>query len=271
MTMELSQAVARTHATQPPGTLRQGAGEPLVLLHGVTGSASMWRHVLPRLATDFDTLALTLLGHRGGRQPTSQPVRVRDLIDDAERSLDELGLDTAHLAGNSLGGWVALELARRGRARSVCALSPAGVWDPAQRTTSRGTLKRVARTTAATRAILPWVARMAWVRRFGLRENAAHGERVTAQELVDLADDMLGCVVRDDLLATDESLTPLRAHCPITIAWCAKDRLFPVAQHEPLARAWFPEARFLRLDDVGHVPMMDDAALVARTIREATR
>jgi pimeloyl-ACP methyl ester carboxylesterase len=266
MTMELTQAAARAHGHNPPGTLREGAGEPLVLLHGVTGSATMWRHVLPRLAPHFDTIALTLLGHRGGRPPSMSPVRVRDVIDDAERSLDELGIESAHLVGNSLGGWVALELARRGRARSVCALSPAGVWDPARRTSASGTLKRVSRTTSATRALLPWVARLDWVRRFGLRDNAVHGERVSASELVELADDLLGCVVRDDLLATSESLSPLRARCPLTIAWSAEDRLFPVAQHEPLAREWFPEARFLRLDGVGHAPMLDDPALVARTI-----
>jgi pimeloyl-ACP methyl ester carboxylesterase len=265
MTLELVQPPSRT----PPGTLRAGSGEPLVLLHGVTGSASMWRHVMPQLAPEFDTIALTLLGHRGGRAPHARPVCVRDVVDDAERSLDELGLCSAHLAGNSLGGWVALELARRGRARSVCALSPAGVWGPAQSTTSRAKLKRVARLTAATRSLLPLAARFAFIRRFSLRENAVYGERVSAQELVQLADDLLGCVARDDLLATQEALSPLQARCPITIAWSGRDRIFPPALHEALARSWFPDAHFVQLDDVGHVPMMDDPERVAHTIRAA--
>ncbi len=248
-----------------------GSGEPLVLLHGVTGSARMWKHVLPRLAPHFDVIALTALGHRGGREPAARPVRVRDVIDDAERSLDELGLEVVHLAGNSLGGWMALELARRGRARSVCALSPAGVWDPTLGTDARGTLERVARITALTRPILPLVARLPMIRRFGLRENALHGERVSPREFVDLADDLLGCQVRYDLLETQETLSLLRTSCPVTIAWSAQDRLFPPAKHEARAREWFPDARFIRLEGVGHVPMMDDPELVARTIRAATQ
>jgi pimeloyl-ACP methyl ester carboxylesterase len=264
--MELTSTPARR---TPPGTLRAGAGEPLVLLHGVTGSAHMWKRVLPLLAPHYDTIALTALGHCGGREPASRPTRVQDVIDDAERSLDELGLARVHLAGNSLGGWVALELARRGRARSVCALSPAGVWDPAESTDARAKLERVARTTAATRRMLPWTAKLSFIRRFALRDNAVHGDRASAEELVQLADDLLGCVARDDLLATKESLSPLRAPCPITIAWSGEDRIFPLALHEPRAREWFPDARFVRLDGIGHVPMIDDPERVARTILEA--
>ena len=60
--------------------------------------------------------------------PARRPVRIADLVDDVERILDEHVIDRPHVAGNSLGGWMALELARRGRARTVCALSPAGTW-----------------------------------------------------------------------------------------------------------------------------------------------
>ncbi len=95
--------------------IRSGKGEPVVLLHGVTGSETMWRNVIPRLAPRYDTIALTALGHRGGR-PGGRGASVQDLVDDAERSLDELGLERPHLAGNSLGGWMTIELARRGRA-----------------------------------------------------------------------------------------------------------------------------------------------------------
>src|ERR1700712_5829571 len=132
--------------------LRQGSGDPVVLLHGVTGSEGMWRRVVPLLAPHHDTVALTALGHRGGR-PGWSGVRIADVVDDAERSLDELGFDRPHLAGNSMGGWVALELARRGRAASVCALSPAGCWDASsdEHRSTRTTLKRVVAMTRAGR------------------------------------------------------------------------------------------------------------------------
>ena len=110
--------------------LREGSGEPLVLFHGILCSERVWRNVVPLLAEDFDVVALNALGHRGGPAAgDSRPATIEALTDAAERQLDELGIEQAHLAGNSLGGWMALELARRGRARSVCALSPAGFWD----------------------------------------------------------------------------------------------------------------------------------------------
>ena len=122
--------------------LRQGSGEPLVLLHGVLRSERSWSHVVPLLATRHDVIVPTALGHNGGHPVTERPASMEHIIDDAERPasmehiiddaerlLDELGLEQAHLAGSSMGGWMAIEPARRGRARSVCALSPAGVWD----------------------------------------------------------------------------------------------------------------------------------------------
>src|ERR1700712_667713 len=144
--------------------LRAGSGEALVLLHGVTGSELMWRRVVPLLAPHHETVALTALGHRGGR-PAGAGTTIADVIDDAERSLDELGFDRPHLAGNSMGGWVALELARRGRAASVCALSPAGCWDASssEHRSSRTALKRVVAMTRAGRRSLRVVARVAAV------------------------------------------------------------------------------------------------------------
>ena len=94
--------------------IRQGAGEPLVLLHGVTGSETMWRRVVPLLAPYYDTIALTALGHRGGR-PAAPGTRVADLVDDAERQLDDLGLERpapSTLATNVWGVSTALDAAR---------------------------------------------------------------------------------------------------------------------------------------------------------------
>jgi pimeloyl-ACP methyl ester carboxylesterase len=52
----------------------------------------------------------------------------------------------------------------------------------------------------------------------------------------------------------------------MTLVWSARDRVFPVNVFSPRARSSLPDARYLVLDDVGHVPMFDDPALVARTI-----
>ena len=97
--------------------------------------------------------------------------------------------------------------------------------------------------------------------------NAAHGERMTAADVVGAADDLLGCAVAQDLLSTRDSIAPFdRPPCPMTLAWAARDRVFPIAANSPRARAVLPDARYVVLEDVGHVPMFDDPALVARTI-----
>lgn len=251
--------------------LRQGSGDPLVLFHGITGSERMWRRVVPLLAERHDAIAVTALGHRGGT-PGFAGARITDVVDDAERALDDIGLDRPHLAGNSMGGWVALELARRGRAASVCALSPAGTWSIAEEgaRTSTRLLRRIATLTRRTRRLLPVAARSATVRRLALRDNAVHGNRVTPSELIDLADDLLGCTVRDDLLSTREELAPLDPPpCPVTLAWSERDRVLPLDRNGARARRLVPGARWVVLPDVGHVPMLDDPELVARTILEA--
>ena len=252
--------------------IREGSGEPLVLLHGVTCSEGIWRRVVPHLAAHHDTIVLTALGHRGGPSASKVPARVEHLVDDIEGRLKALRINSAHLAGNSMGGWVALELARRGRARSVCALSPAGTWEAGSEghRRSRATLHRTANDTRRARPLMPLLLRLPAARRYALRNAAAHGERASRQEVLALADDVLGCDARVDLLDTDEQLTPLDpAPCPITIAWSAQDQVLPLDRNGVRARELVPDARFIVLDDVGHLPMVDDPELVARTILES--
>lgn len=255
-----------SRAATPPA-LRTGQGDPLVLLHGVVGGAAMWRRVIPLLADQYDVLAFNALGHLGGTPCTVRPARIEHVVDDTERSLDALGLGRVHLAGNSMGGWVALELARRGRARSVCALSPAGMWEGMRQESATTLLRETAARTKLTRGILPLLAKIAPVRRFALRANAVHASEVSGDDLIELADILLGCTVAEDLFATTERLGPLPNTCPVTIAWSANDHIFPAAHFEARARALVPHAHYLRLENVGHVPMFDDAKLVAATIR----
>jgi pimeloyl-ACP methyl ester carboxylesterase len=247
--------------------------EPLVLFHGVTMSARAWHRVTPLLADDFAVVTPTALGHCGGPPVAARPVRIADVVDDAERTLDGLGIETAHLAGNSMGGWVALELARRGRARTACALSPAGTWDagsPEHRAT-RAILARARTDTQRSRHLLPLALRVPAVRRFALRNTAADGARVSREEILGAVQDLLGCAVIEDLLDTSESFPPLDpVPCPITVAWSGEDSLLLESVNGALARTLVPGARHLTLPGVGHVPMLDDPGLVAATIREAT-
>jgi pimeloyl-ACP methyl ester carboxylesterase len=253
---------------------REGSGEPLVLMHGILCSERVWRNVVPRLTDDFDVIVPNALGHRGGPVPTSRPVTIDDVIDAAEHQLDELGLDQAHLAGNSLGGWMGLELARRGRAKSVCALSPAGFWDEGweeERERTFKILRTAIRDVRRGRRIAPLLSRSARFRRWAMQNACLHGDRVTREGFLDAGDDTFECLVGEEMLVPGFSLAPMDAPCPVTIAWCAEDRLFPLAVYEERARQLIGGAEFLVLDEVGHVPMYDDPQLVADTIRAATR
>jgi pimeloyl-ACP methyl ester carboxylesterase len=102
---------------------------PLVLLHGGSWSGDQWRDIAPLLSAHHDVYTPSALGHRGGPVVQRRPVTIWDVVDESERYLDERRLDRPHLAGHSMGGFIALELARRGRAASVCAFSPQLDWE----------------------------------------------------------------------------------------------------------------------------------------------
>src|ERR1700733_15065816 len=107
-----------------------GSGEPVLLLHPFLLSQAVWEAVAQQLADTgrYEVFAPTMAGHNGGPPARTWLLSSSVLADHVERQLDELGWDTAHIVGNSLGGWVAYELERRGRARSVTGVAAAGGW-----------------------------------------------------------------------------------------------------------------------------------------------
>ena len=228
---------------------------------------------MPLLAGRYDVIAPTMLGHRGGRPASVHPACLEHIVVDAQRLLDGLGLGQAHLAGNSLGGRVALELARLGRARTVCALSPSGTWQAGSEDHRRATEDLRATVLAARRsrrgagAACPFgalpalgAARDRGARRAGEPGRAARPHRRPAR-----------LHRRRGPVREAAQLAPLDPPpCPITLAWAAKDRVFPLQINGANACELIPGARWIVLEDVGHVPMLDDPRLVAQTILTAT-
>ncbi len=246
---------------------------PLVLLHGVTMSGRVWRPVVPLLSPHHDVHTPTALGHRGGEAVGERPVRVSHLVDDLERRLDDLGLEQVHVAGNSLGGWMALELARRGRALSATALSPGGFWgeDGRGRSAPVKALQRIALLERLGRPLGPLPHHLGLVRRSALAGVSARGHLVSPATSVSSARDLAGCLVLHDILGTDEAVEELDpVPCPVTIAWSEHDRILPMKHGLPAARRTVPGARFVILPGVGHVPMLDDPAMVADVVLRTT-
>jgi pimeloyl-ACP methyl ester carboxylesterase len=122
------------------------------------------------------------------------------------------------------------------------------------------------------RPIIPVVLKSSMARRRLFQVDACHGDRISAERGVQILDDFLGCTVTREIFSTDdERIAPLDPlPCPVTVAWSEKDVIIPLADYGPKARERLPKATFEILPDVAHDPMMDDPALVARTILAAT-
>jgi pimeloyl-ACP methyl ester carboxylesterase len=242
---------------------------PLVLLHGITMSGNAWQDVVPLLSNHHEVFTPTALGHRGGPSVKRRPATITDVVNAAERYLDERGLERPHLAGNSLGGFVAIELARRGRAATVCTFSPIGFWSAGFQPRAFNKLQRGIALARRVRSILPFMYKSATVRRLILRDVAWHGDRLSADRALAMIDEGIDCAILADLCAADWQIARLDpVPCPITIAWGEKETLLPVEAHGKTER--IPQASIRTLPGVSHVPMIDDPGLVARTILAVT-
>src|SRR5690349_906480 len=146
----------------PLAYTRVGSGEPLVLIHALGADRRMWDPVLDLLASERDVIAFDLPGFGGSR--SISPARPIDLAASVAASLGALGIARPAVAGVSLGGWVALELALAGEASAVTAIAPAGLWS-APLAPRRSTARTVARVLSP---VLPLLLRFAWWRRLAL-------------------------------------------------------------------------------------------------------
>jgi pimeloyl-ACP methyl ester carboxylesterase len=235
-------------------------------------SGDAWQDTAPLLAVHHEVYTPSALGHRAGPPVERRPVTIWDVIDASEHYLDEKRLDRPHLAGHSLGGFVALELARRGRAASVCVFSPGGFWTDELRTQNMKKVRRRVAVGRAVRPITPLLMKSPSLRRLALRDATLHGDRLSADRAVEIAEEPFECTIINDVFNNvDEHVAPMDPlPCPVTIAWAEKDTVLPLELCESIARDCLPRAIFIVLPDVAHVPMLDDPQLVARTILAVT-
>ncbi|MFB4288717.1 alpha/beta fold hydrolase [Nonomuraea sp. ATR24] len=250
---------------------RRGSGEPLILVHGIGHHWQAWLPVMDRLAAARTVIAVDLPGFGRSRGlPDGVPYTAESLADAVESFCALLGLREPHIAGNSLGGYIALELASRGTVRTATALSPAGFWSRAELLYCQAVL-RAAR--ASARALPPGQAGRTAESALGRTLSAgllvAHPSRLTPTALTAGSQALAGSAGFDETLASFSGLMPpAPPKSPITIAWGAHDRLLPRRQAVRAAR-WSGQ-RVKLLKGCGHVPMSDDPALVARVLLEAS-
>src|SRR3954467_9364613 len=173
-----------------PALYRAGEGEPLVLVHGFTATWRCWPPVLAELVPRFEVIAPTLHGHDGGPPPPDGPAHsIAPAADHFETLLDDPRLQTAHFAGNSMGGALSLEMAKRGRARSVVAISPGGGWEESDTAEPARIIRWFARNQKLARATersLERVMRRPGLRRLALRDVMTRGDQVPYEDAVAL-------------------------------------------------------------------------------------
>jgi pimeloyl-ACP methyl ester carboxylesterase len=252
---------------------RTGQGEPLVLIHGIGSRWQMWEPVIDGLRSHREVIALDLPGFGASPlPPPGTPPGVDSLVSLVADFLGQLGVRRPHCAGNSLGGLIALEMARRGLARSVNALSPAGFANRPEMLGARASLWLTVR---AARWMAPRAQAMTArprARALIFAQVVAHPTRLTPG---DGADSIRALAEAPWFDATLRSIRPFQftgagpIPVPVTITWGEEDRLLLPRQAARAQRA-IPGARMVKLHGCGHVPTYDDPAQVTRVLLEGS-
>lgn len=255
------------------------AREPIVLIHGGLGTWRQWRPVIPLLEPHHEVLAVNLVGHWGG---APEPVRAEGsiidvLVDGVERDMDEAGWSTAHVVGTSLGGFLALQLAKRGRARTCTAMATVGSWksggDLGLRLLARsyGFFNRVTRLMArdpARWSRRPRLRRLLYWHHFARTDRMDPGD--TAHMIVGAAN----CTILPALFdwarehGGSDGLDQIR--CPVQLLFPEKDLVLPRRRYGKTLIEAIPHAEVHDLPGVGHGATWDDPPLVARAILDFT-
>ncbi|MFF7489656.1 alpha/beta fold hydrolase [Streptomyces luteogriseus] len=273
-TVSFNVASARGEQRVTLSYTRRGSGEPLLLLHGIGHHRQAWEPVIPALAAERDVIAVDLPGC--GDSPALPDGMAHDLptMSAVLKALfGALELERPHVAGNSLGGLLALDLARAKLVRSVTALSPAGFWNEAERRyafTVLSTMRQIARRMpppVVERLARPALGRTLLTSTIYARPGRRSPEAVVAETLALARAQGFSETLRsgrtvqftDDIVGT-----------PVTVAWGSRDRLL-IPRQGVRAKGVIPRARLVRLPGCGHVPMNDDPALVARVVLDGSR
>lgn len=253
---------------------RAGHGEPLVLLHGVGSRWQVWDPVMDALTARHDVWALDLPGF-GSTPPDGTVPDLAGLTARVEAFFADQGLDRPHVAGNSMGGAIALELARRGSVRSATAISPSGFWNSREREWAIRSVEATLRLLPAVRGVLPALVATGAGRTLLFEQFFFKPWKLGPDDALASADALLGSASTPLALGHFRSYVfadaqALRGGPPLTIAWGDHDYLLLTRQRER-ARRLLPTARHVELPGCGHVPFTDDPELLATVLLAGAR
>lgn len=246
---------------------RRGAGEPLVLLHGIGHRWQAWEPVLDKLAQFHRVIAIDLPGFGLSPVPDAgMPASMAEIVTLITRYFEAEGLERPHVAGNSLGGAIALELACAGLVSSATALSPGGFWTAAERRRALLILSTLRANCYLPAAVVRTGLRWSVIKALSFRPLVANpGNLALERAYQDALALRRGRGFRPVARAARSYTFEGSPAVPVTVAWGTRDRIFLPHQLDR-ARAKLPRARHELLSGCGHVPMSDDPDQVAALI-----
>jgi pimeloyl-ACP methyl ester carboxylesterase len=247
---------------------RGGAGEPIVLIHGVGSHWQVWQPVIPALEREREVIALDLPGFGGSPSlPIGVVPNAAALADAVAGFLDSLGIERPVVGGNSLGGWIALQLAARGRARAVVAVSPAGFAEGWERAAGRFQLMSAWRG-ARMRGVVEWMVRRPGTRAIAYGSLMGKPRKTPPADALAASRNLAASVAFTNTVATltrDRFEEAAQVQVPVTLMWGTRDLvLFPWQAKRALRE--LPNARLVPLEGAGHVPTWDDPDAIVREL-----
>jgi pimeloyl-ACP methyl ester carboxylesterase len=250
-----------------------GSGRPLILLHGIGMSHAVWNGLIPNLASTRRMIAFDIAGFGltpplpAGMHPT-----IANLVDGLEHSIREIGISgPVDMCGNSLGGYMALEGARRGLARSVVAISPAGLWTERPPAHVKHVFKTLHFMATHFAAVSKGAMHVAWLRELLLAVPISVGSRrmPTADAVRTIEDLASTTAFEETFLHTRAPFTGGRGiTVPVTVAFGDRDFILP--KRSRYCAELPAHTRWIEKGGWGHVPMWVDPLGVSQLILQGT-
>jgi pimeloyl-ACP methyl ester carboxylesterase len=251
-------------------SLSQAAGgQPLVFVHGLSGSWPNWLEQLPVLAREHRVIAVDLPGFGHSPMP-AEPISIAVYARLLDRLLGQLGIDAAAVVGNSMGGFIAAELAIAfpQRVERLVLVSAAGISTTGHAGTLRAVpaLRRLETVLAATGAWVAsksdTVARRARLRDALLNVVVRHPGRLPAA----LAAEQIRGAGKPGFIQALQAVLDYDVRerlpeiaCPTLIVWGDRDRLIPVRDADVFAEL-IPDSHRVIFEDTGHMAMLERPA-----------
>jgi pimeloyl-ACP methyl ester carboxylesterase len=254
---------------------RAGNGAPLLLIHGLGSFRGAWDLITPELTEHFDVIRIDLPGHGdSARMRPGADASPSGMASTIAEWLAEHNVHAPHVVGSSLGGWVALELARAGGARSVTAIAPAGLWQSRVVPVVAHANRWAAR---IANPMAPTLLRSNKLKALGFWTSSADPAALNRQLVIAATNAQSRSTGWAAALAATHGrqcdARDIAATIPVTAIWGDRDRILPggsCQEPEGLPR----HARWVRLSRCGHVPMWDQphqtVALITETADVAT-